>query len=288
MADQWLYRNADLILGPLPAAQIIEKIYSHELDGKSEVQLMGSGIFRRLIEVEAFRVHLAKADVKRKVDNMADQHARDRAKRRNIMLVITFVVLAVIAAGVVVAGQYLAVHTPGKSSDDLYADLITVDAPTVTRARTGGNEELVDYNPGDKTPNNKRPTGTGEVARRDPNPRPRPNPNPGDKGKPGEEDPDGMGIGSGGEDQIKQIVATHQKGLFPCLKTVAKAAAGPIKVPIEFTVASGKVSKVWIDNPDLKNDSQLSECLLNELKKWPFKEAQNGSVGLSFNIGKKG
>src|SRR5581483_8540877 len=141
----------------------------------------------------------------------------------------TGVVLAVIAAGVVVAGQYLAVHTPGKSSDDLYADLITVDAPVVTRARAGGNEELVDY-PGNTPGQPKRPAApaTGqtptEVARRDPAPpRPRPNnPSPGDKGKGGEEDPDGMGLGSGGEDQIKQIVATHQKGLFPCLKTVAK------------------------------------------------------------------
>jgi hypothetical protein len=292
MADQWLYRSSDLILGPIPAAQIIEKIYAGEVDGKSEVQLMGSGVFRRLIEIDAFRVHLAKADVKRKVDHIADQHTRDRNTRRNVMLAITGVVLAVIAAGVVVAGQYFAVHTPGKSSDDLYADLITVDAPVVTRARTGGNEELIDYPA--NTPNGqpKHPTTTGqtptEIARRDPAPRPRPsNPNAGEKSKGGEEDPDGMGMGSGGEDQIKQIVATHQKGLFPCLKTVAKAGVA-MKVPIEFTVASGKVSKVWIDNPDLKNDSQLSDCLMSELKKWPFKDGQNGSVGLSFNIGKKG
>jgi hypothetical protein len=282
MADQWLYRNSELTLGPVPAAQIIEKIYSAELNGKSEVQLMGSGIFRRLGEVESFRVHLAKADVKRKVDTMADQHSRDRARRRNIMLAITAVILAVIAGGVVVAGQYFAVHTPGKSADDLYADLITVDPPTVTRARAGGNEELIDY-PGNTPNGTKRPE-----ARRDPMAaRPRNTPKT-EKDKGGEEDPDGMGIGSGGEDQIKQIVATHQKGLFPCLKTLAKASTGPIKVPIEFTVASGKVSKVWIDNPDLKNDSQLSDCLMSELKKWPFKDGQNGSVGLSFNIGKKG
>jgi hypothetical protein len=292
MADQWLYRNSDLMLGPVPAAQIIEKIYSGELDGKSEIQLMGSGIFRRLGEVDAFRVHLAKADVKRKVDTMADAHARDRSKKRNIMLAITAVILAVIAGGVVVAGQYLAVHTPGKSADDLYADLITVDPPTVTRARAGGNEELVDY-PGNTPGTPKRPTpnpnpGTAE-ARRDPvAPRPK-NPQAplAEKTKGGEEDPDGMGLGSGGEDQIKAIVATHQKGLFPCLKIVAKAGVA-MKVPIEFTVASGKVSKVWVDNPDLKNDSALSECLMTELKKWPFKDGQNGSVGLSFNIGKKG
>src|ERR1043165_351932 len=144
MADQWLYRSADLILGPVPAAQIIEKIYSHELDGKSEVQVMGSGQFRRLIDIEAFRVHLAKADVKRKVDKMADATAKDRARKRNITLTIAGIIIAVIAGGVIAVGQYLAVHTPGKTAEDLYADLITVDPPTVTKARAGGNEELVD------------------------------------------------------------------------------------------------------------------------------------------------
>jgi len=280
MADQWLYRSADLILGPVPAAQIIEKIYSHELDGKSEVQVMGSGQFRRLIDIEAFRVHLAKADVKRKVDIMAVSHERDRAKKRNITLAIAGVIIAVIAGGVIAAGQYLAVHTPGKSAEDLYADLITVDPPTVTRARTGGGEELVDY-PGNTPGQPKQPR---PVAQNDA-PKPKPHPTTG-KPKPGEEDPDGMSLGQVDQEGINDVVKKHQRGLFPCLAKAAKPGQS-IKVPIEFTVASGKVSKIWIDNPDLKNDSALSECLMNELKKWPFKEAQNASVGLSFNIGPK-
>ncbi|MBL8956006.1 MAG: AgmX/PglI C-terminal domain-containing protein [Myxococcaceae bacterium] len=279
MADQWLYRSADLILGPVPAAQIIEKIYSHELDGKSEVQVMGSGQFRRLIEIEAFRVHLAKADVKRKVDKMADSQSRDRAKKRNVTLVIAGVVIAVIAGGVIAAGQYLAVHTPGKGSEDLYADLITVDPPTVTRARSGGSEEVFDY-PGNTPGQPKRP-----IAQNDPSPKPKPHTN-NPKPKPGEEDPDGMQMGQVDQEGINDVVKKHQRGLFPCLAKAAKPGVS-IKVPIEFTVASGKVSKIWVDNPDLKNDSALSECLMNELKKWPFKEAQNASVGLSFNIGPK-
>ena len=287
MADQWLYRNADLILGPVPAAQIIEKIYSHELDGKSEVQVMGSGQFRRLVEIEAFRVHLAKADVKKKVEKLADATEKNRAKKRNITLAIAGVVIAVIAGAVIAAGSYLAVHTPGKESGDLYADLITVDPPTVTRARSGDNDELVDY-PGNvpgqpKAP--KQPTALAENTPKQPRPPPRAPGEP--KPKPGEEDADGMSLGQVDQAGINDVVKKHQKGLFPCLAKAAKPGV-MIKVPIEFTVASGKVSKVWIDNPDLKNDATLSECLMNELRKWPFKEAQNASVGLSFNIGKKG
>lgn len=284
MADQWLYRNADLILGPVPAAQIIEKIYSHELDGKSEVQVMGSGQFRRLVEIEAFRVHLAKADVKKKVDRLADASAKDRARKRNITIAIAAVIIAVIAGGVIAVGQYLAVHTPGKGAEDLYADMITVDAPTVTRARAGGNEELVDY-PGN-VPGQPKPKNP-ELAQNTPRPPPRPKAPGEPKPKPGEEDPDGMSMGQVDQEGINAVVKSHQKALFPCLAKAAKPGQ-MIKVPIEFTVASGKVSKVWIDNPDLKNDANLSECLMNELRKWPFKEAQNASVGLSFNIGKKG
>lgn len=269
----------------MPAAQIIEKIYSHELDGKSEVQVMGSGTFRRLIEIEAFRVHLAKADVKKKVEKLADTHAKDRAKKRNITVAIAAVVIAIIAGGVIAAGQYIAVHTPGKGGEDLYADLISVDPPTVTRARSGDSEELVDY-PGNVPGQPKQPKPT-QLADNTPRPQPKPK-QPGEpKPKPGEEDPDGMSMGQVDQAGINDVVKKHQKGLFPCLAKAAKPGQ-MIKVPIEFTVASGKVSKVWIDNPDLKNDATLSECLMNELRKWPFKEAQNASVGLSFNIGKKG
>ena len=278
MPDLWLYRAGDLILGPVPPNQIVEKIYSHELDGKSEVQLMGSGSFRRLFEVESFRVHLAKADVKKKVDRDADSGAKSRARRRNILLGITAGVLTAVALVVVVVGNYLAVHTPGKNSDDAFADMISVDAPTVTRAKAAGSDdELVDY----VGPNGvKRP-----VAVRDPKvPRPVGDQN---KPKPGEEDPDGMSMGQVDQAGINDVVKKHQRSLFPCLAKVAKPGMALTKVPIEFSVANGKVSKLWVDNPDYKT-GELPDCLMEELKKWPFKETQNATVGLSFNIGKKG
>ena len=38
MAEQWLFRQGELILGPVGSDKIVEKISSHELDGKTEVQ----------------------------------------------------------------------------------------------------------------------------------------------------------------------------------------------------------------------------------------------------------
>ncbi|MBL9039064.1 MAG: AgmX/PglI C-terminal domain-containing protein, partial [Archangium sp.] len=73
---------------------------------------------------------------------------------------------------------------------------------------------------------------------------------------------------------------------YGCLKAVAKPGV-PMKVPLEFAIAeTGKVTKVWVDNPDLK-DSGLQECMFAELQKWPFKPGGSGtSVKLSFNVGR--
>jgi hypothetical protein len=285
MADaQWLFRHGDLILGPVPANAIIEKIYSGELDGKAEVQEMGSGQFRSLAQVEVFRVHLAKADAKRRVDAQAAQHASASKKKAMIGVAIGGGVLLVIAIVVMVAGSYLAVHTPGKSSEELaYGDLISVEAPTITRAkRTATDEELVDF-PG-QLGNNKRPTtpsNPNAVANRPNVPK-----NPNQKTNT-ETDEDGMQTSKVDLTAINAVVKSHQKSLFPCLAAVNKPGVMQ-KIPIEFTIAAtGKVSNVWVDNPDYK-EGQLKECLLKELQQWPFKPGvESTNVSLSFNIGKK-
>jgi hypothetical protein len=83
-------------------------------------------------------------------------------------------------------------------------------------------------------------------------------------------------------------VARNKPSLIPCIKQVARAGVAA-KIPIEFAISdTGKVTKVWVDNPDFK-DPGLTECLLKELQKWPFKAGPSGaSVNLSFNVGKRG
>ena len=66
MADQgWLFRDGDLILGPVSAQAIIDKLYAGELAAASEVQALGSGRFQKLIDVPDFKVHVAKAEAKK-------------------------------------------------------------------------------------------------------------------------------------------------------------------------------------------------------------------------------
>ncbi len=286
----WLFRQGELILGPVPAAKIVEKIYAHDLDAKSEVQAMGSGRFVRLAEVASFRVHLAKADAQKRVDHVAKTTEASAAKRRNRAIAITAAALLAIGIGVVGVGNYLAVHTPGKSSEEMaYGDLISVEAPTISRAKRSGNdEELVDYPGLDPT---RKPTVL--AAREKPDRTEKPDRPSGQAPKPKlnneTDDPDGLQMAKFDQGTINTVVKAHQRSLFPCLAQINKPGVMQ-KIPIEFVIGNnGRVAKVWVDHPDYKT-GPLQECLLRELQKWPFKnyDGEQATVSLSFNIGKAG
>lgn len=282
MSDQWLFRQGDLILGPVPTKALVDKLFTGEVNGLTEVQMMGSGIFRKLRDVPELKVHLAKAEAKQRVDAHAEEHAKQRSKRLLTIVGIVSGVLVVVGVGVAFLGSYLAVHGSTSSADELVWGDITIDTPTVTRAQRSSDDELVDYNPtGKKNP----------VARpANPNPNTNPNPNPGTpKPKMGTADTDGLAMGEVDQDAINSVIAKFKPTLIPCIKEVAKPGMPPTQIPIQFTVnESGKVSKVWVDNPDFKS-GPLPECLMKELQKWPFKaQGTSASVGFAFNIGKKG
>ncbi|MFO0597422.1 MAG: AgmX/PglI C-terminal domain-containing protein [Myxococcaceae bacterium] len=289
MADAgWLFREGDLILGPVPAQKIIDKLYAGELLPQSEVQLMGSGRFQKVGEVPDFKVHVAKAEAKKRIDAQAAAHHTDVRQKTVKAIAIGVGVLATIGIVVAVIGSYLAVHTPtGKTAEELAWGDITIDAPTISKAKRRDDDELVDYNgSGKKTPANpSNPTTPSNPIAKNPTTPKNPTTSP---NNPKNTDPDGLQMGEVDEAGINTVVAKNKATLIPCIKTVAKPGVF-MKIPIEFSIAeAGKVSRVWVDNTDLKG-SGLEECLLKELQKWPFKPAHAGnSVNLSFNVGKKG
>lgn len=281
MADQtWLFRQGDLILGPVPTKALVDKLFTAEVNGLTEVQMMGSGIFRKLREVPELKVHLAKAEAKQRVDAQAEVHAKTRSKRLVTIIGVVTGILMVTGIAVAFLGSYLAVHGSTSSADELAWGDITIDAPTVTRAQRNADDEFVEYTGTGRKPPPRVPTG---------NTPPTPA-NPGTpKPKMGTADSDGMAMGEVDQDAINSVIAKFKPTLIPCIKEVAKPGMPPTQIPIQFTVnESGKVSKVWVDNPDFKS-GPLPECLMRELAKWPFKaQGTSASVGFAFNIGKKG
>jgi len=284
--NQWLFREGDLILGPVPSKAIVDKLYSGELLPVSEVQLMGSGVFKRIADVPDFKVHVAKSEAKKRVDAHAAEHHASVRKRLVTVAAIVGGVLLVLGVVVAVLGSYFATHRESAgSAEELAWGDITIDAPTISKAHRREDDELVDYNGSLKRPNTGSTTNPNALAQR-PN---TPSPNPGTpKPKPGTADPDGMSMGEVDEAGINSVVARNKPTLVHCIKDVAKPGM-VAKIPIEFSIAeTGKVTKVWVDNPDFK-ETGLQDCLLKELQKWPFKPGTSGaSVNLSFNIGKRG
>lgn len=293
----WLFRQGDLVIGPVPASQIIDKLYSGQLNGTSEVRSLDTPTFRRLSEVGEFHLHLAKAEVQHRVT--ADHNAlevRRRLRHRNRVAAV-MALLVVVAVAVAALGSYLAVYGSFRTSQEVAWGDISIDetALVITRANRRRQEELFDY----QGPAARRPEAS-------PRPTPRPSPQAGGTpgaaaphtgagaagaapGKPrtGTADPDGLELGEVDQEGINAVIAQRRPTLVPCLKEVAKPGVFA-KIPIEFSIAEGgRVSKVWVDNPDFK-DGPLTSCLLRELQKWPFKPAQAGAtVQLAFNIGKK-
>lgn len=266
----WLYRQGDLILGPAPTKALIEKLFTGEVNRTSEVQVMGSGIFQRIDQVPELMVHLAKAEAKLRIDAQTDAHHTSVRKRTRTIIGAAAGVLLALGIVVAVAGQYVAVHTGG--ADDEYAN-ISVDTPTIGKARRAADDELVDYN----GPKKNGTLGARITPSRPSNAKP---------GAMGAADSEGLQMGEADQAMINSVIAANKKTLFPCLKAVAKQGVA-IKVPLEFALAeTGKVTKVWVDNPDLR-DSGLQECVFDALQKWPFKPGSSGtSVKLSFNVGK--
>src|SRR6185295_10370413 len=145
-SGDWLFKEGDLLLGPVQGGQIVQKLFAGELDRNSLVSPMGESSFQKIGEVEDFRVALAKAEAHRRVDAAARVEQAKVSRSRNVRLAVVATIAVVVAAGAAVGARYLAVHNPFKTqSDDGFGD-ITVEPPTIALARSRhSDEELIDY-----------------------------------------------------------------------------------------------------------------------------------------------
>ncbi len=293
----WLYKQHDLLLGPVPYAAIVELLYSGEIDGDTPLCEQGAGSdFRPLKENALFLVPLAKAGAKHKVEA---QH-RDvvQTRRRAFGLRATAVTLLTIA-GVVAIGfcaRYLAVHRPWERQVVLPDPIITDELPLIALAarRAADDEEGMAY-PSDAlgaARPDRRPSGARSPAARSRSPSPGASPaaprHPGQR--PAERD--GLqSVQSWDEDAIQKILSAKKRTLHPCLAAEAHRQDNPAwsaRVPIEFTVSNvGKVTKLWIDHHDYKSDaSELYRFMFKVLTSWQFPayEGEQANVSMVFNV----
>ena len=277
LGGEWLYRKGELVLGPVQGRQLLDRLYAGDINGQTEVALVGED-FERITQVEALRVHLAKAEAKWRVDAL-ERRVHDRARRqRNVRLVILAAVALVVAGAAGAVARYVAVHGTFDAARAEEA-AIAVEPPVIRLARARKQQdEMLDY-PLDK--GGRRPAGTGS----------RPS-GPGGKAGPGapDNDPDDVSVEARFDrGSIQSVIAQRQRTLYPCFAEEARRSPGlSERIPIEFVIGNdGQVKKLWVDHPRFA-ESALQECLLRELQRWPFRpyEGQQATVGLSFTIGR--
>jgi hypothetical protein len=278
---EWLFRQGELVLGPVSANQLVEKLFQGELNGASEVRLLGDGHFMRLSEVEFFKLHLAKAEAKLRVDGIARLEMASRNRKRNLRIAIVASLAVLFAAGAAATARWLAIHNPWNNVDELAG--ISVEPPTIALAQPRTSDDLVAYpgpgglkaqrKPGERIERTRLASGKAERGSRAP------------------EEPDGLRTGQFDRESINATVAARQKSLYSCVADEVRRRPGlNAKIPIEFVIGNdGKVNKLWVDHPTFKEGS-LQECLLRELQKWSFKSypGEQATVGFSFNVGKGG
>jgi hypothetical protein len=297
VGGQWLLRQGELVLGPVSGEVLVEKLYTGEVTGETPVARAGERTFQKLGDTDTFRLHVVKAEAKVRVEAQL-QAERERVKKlRLVWAGVLAGITLVLAVGAWQVARYLAVHGGG---DDEAFDGITMDPPTITLAQARTEDEgLLEYpgGPGGGTPA-KRPEKPAEPSAKPPTAVASRTERPSVPALPprrtGTVSTDGDGLATHTQfDQgaINKVVAQQQRTLHRCFKEEMERRPGFVaKVPIEFTIGNdGRVVQLWVDHPSLKK-GPMYDCLLGELKKWPFKsfQGERPSVGLSFNLGPKG
>jgi hypothetical protein len=277
LGGEWLYRKGELVLGPVHGAQLLDRLYAGDINGQTEVALVGED-WERVTHVEALRVHLAKAEAKWRVDAL-ERRVHHRARRqRNVRLTILAGVALVVAGAAGAVARYTAVH--GTFDKRIEEAAIAVEPPVIRLAKARKQQdELLDY-PMEK--GGRRPTGGGGARPASLGSR------PGSSGP--DNDPDDVSIEAKFDrGSIQTVIAQRQRTLYPCFADEARRSPGLTeRIPIEFVIGNdGQVKKLWVDHPRFA-EGALQECLLKELQRWPFRpyEGQQATVGLSFTIGR--
>jgi hypothetical protein len=296
VGGQWLLRQGELVLGPMSGGQLVEKLQAGEVTGETFVARAGERTFQKLGETDAFRVHVVKAEARARVEAQL-RAERERARKMKLVLggVLAGVTL-VLGVGAWQVARYLAVHGGDDSAD---SDGITMEPPVITVAQARPEEEdLLEYPSGGTPKHPDKPaesTGTPAGAAAKPAVAARterPVPTPGKRTGSVHEDADGLATHTQfDQEAINRVVASQQKTLHRCFKEEMERRPGfAARVPIEFTIGNeGRVVQLWVDHMQFKK-GPMYDCLLAELKKWPFKpfKGERPSVNLSFNIGPRG
>ena len=270
-AGEFLFKQGELVFGPVPASWLVEKLASGELPPDTLVAREGAA-FAPMGEVTVFMEHAARASARRRVESQARAAAKARTIRRALKLA-AVAACAAMAAGGAIAGVIWAIRSGVFEHDqqELAELRILASPPLVAIAPARADDEL-EYLGDEPAAAGKAATQRRPVARK--------SDAKSDDGARVERNYDSAGI--------QAIVQANQQRLFPCIRE--EAARDPSfrgELPFTFTVGNaGKVVKLWIDRRGYES-GPLHACMSAQLAQWKFPlfQGERPSVSLSFRVG---
>jgi hypothetical protein len=291
----WLFKQGDLLLGPVQFTKIVELLYAGDLDDTTPVAPFNlEPKFIPLGQVERFRVHLAKSKAKLRVEAASQTMNRERRRGRLVKLSATGLLSIGLLIGGGLLAWWLAIHRPWERQIQMPEGVIEDEMPQIKLASARSGDELA-YPDARDTPSHPRP----RQPRNPVNPANPANPShPGTNPatnlpKPGTNPDDVAVVQQWDQEAINGVVRASKATLHPCLaaETRREKPGWEARIPIEFTIGNdGHVSKLWIDNPDFKGEgSELFKCMYAELRKWKFPnyQGEQANVSLAFRIQSK-
>lgn len=313
VGTMWLYKQHDLLLGPLSYEEMVRQIEEGLIGGDTPACQQGSGDdFVPISMNPLFMVALARAGARNKVE--AQQRVEASSRRKAAGMKVGLIALAsIIGLGAIgVGASYLAIKRPWERKVDLPDPIITDELPVIALSsrRGAGDDEGMFYPSGtsgkgqdkagqqaaDGSAGNAQGKATASASsskgqQKKPE-RAAATQKAKDRSRSSEKD----GLASQqewDEDAIQDIVAKKKKTLHPCLiaETHRQSESNPAwsaRIPMEFTVANnGKVAKLWIDHPDYKDkNSELYKCMFKTLGTWKFPaySGEQANVSIAFNV----
>lgn len=268
---EFLFKEGDLVFGPVPASLLVEKLERGELPPETPVAREGAA-FAPMGEVSVFMEHAALAAARRRVEEQARADASARRSRRIVKAAIAGAVAAG-AAGLAVVGVIAAIRAGVFETESRELAEIRIQAsPTlVAIAPAGGRDEEYEYL-GDDAP------AAGSARKRTAEALPA-------RGR----EADGAAVERNYDSAgIQAIVRSNQQRLFPCIRE--EAARNPSfrgDLPFSFTVGNeGRVVRLWIDRHGYEK-GPLHACMEAQLAQWKFPrfQGERPSVSLSFRVG---
>lgn len=296
----WLFKDQDLLMGPVPARVLIDKLYAGEISPDTPVADADGEEWKRLRDVPFFTVHIARAQARSRV--MRDKQAVEaRERRHRTVRLVTIGIAAVILVGAVGSGTWWwVVHRSMERSDDgELAELgITLSPPKIALASGQANaghdgSAWLDVDVAADPTEAAAAAGQHRTAHR--------GRGHGHNGRSAAKtavaaasagghggDHGGVGLERNYDmASINRTVRSESRTLFPCIKAEVHRTGFKGQIPFEFVIKNdGHVGKLWIDNKDLRG-TPLEACFKGAMARWRFKKfaGERPTVSQSFTVG---